>query len=572
MTIRAELTRHVQAAVVALYREAGRSEVAPTIALTQPREAAHGDFACSCALALAKVFQQPPRALASRLQLLLGDAAGLLAHVEVAGAGYLNLTVREAAWRAQLATICELGGAFVDSAAAAPQRILLEYVSANPTGPLHVAHGRSAVLGDVLAGLLKTAGHQVEREYYVNDLGQQADVMARSIHWRYAELCGRSLPQPNAFYPGDYLLPIAAEVRADVGEAYLDAPESQWLTPLRSLGIARMLVRIRADLVAFGIAFDQFVSERSITEAAGLAAMLARLEVAGHIYRQDDKLWFRATAFGDDKDRVVVRDDGRPTYFASDIAYHADKMQRGFDRLINIWGADHGGYIARVRAGLEALGHPGDALHVILVQMVSLSRGGEAVKMGKRLGTAVWLQDVIDEAGRDATRYFFLMKRADTQMDFDVDLATQRSLDNPVYYAQMGHARLAAIGRRAREAGHPAPKLGPGALEPLQLPEELGLIRALSRAPEVVAAAAAALEPHQVITYVQELIAQFHSYYSQYRQTQRVISDSVEHTRARLLLCSALQAVLKKLLDLLGVEAPERMMLPVTLDAEIDAS
>ena len=492
----------------------------------------------------------------------------MCSRTEIAGPGYLNLFVKAETWRAQLHAIAQAGAAFVRSEAATPARILLEYVSANPTGPLHVAHGRGAVAGDVLARLLTASGHSVVREYYINDMGQQADVMARSIYWRYLGLCGRDVPQPESFYPGDYLIPIAAEFHDALGADYVDQPESSWLPQLRDRGIARMLARIRTDLTAFGVDFDRYVSERALTEAAGLGQMLRRLRDADHIYVQDGKQWFRATAFGDDKDRVVVREDGRPTYFASDIAYHHDKMQRGFDRLINIWGADHGGYVTRVKAGLRALGYSGEPLQVILIQMVSLSRGGEAVRMGKRLGTAVWLSEVVAEAGRDATRYFFSMKRNDTQMDFDVDLASKNDLENPVYYAQMGHARLAAIARRAAAAGVSAPILTPQALTPLVLPEEIALIAALSRAPDVVADAAAALEPHQLTTYLQGLIAQFHSYYSLYRGTERVISADAAKTQARLLLCAALQAVLKTLLDMLGVAAPERMLLPDAVEVD----
>lgn len=562
MTIRERLTQHVRDALAALYAEGFLTGTPPTVGLQPTKQADHGDWSCTVALALAKTAGKKPRDIAQRLQQTLGNAGGLLAKTDIAGPGFLNMYVADAAWRGVLASILQEGGDFVRTDRGKGERILLEYVSANPTGPLHVAHGRGAVTGDVMANLLRVAGYSVEREYYVNDLGNQTDVMARSVYLRYAELHGQGFTPPEQFYPGDYIIDIAKDVQAEVGDRYLGKPEAEWLEALRQRGITNMLARIKSDLAAFGVEFEHWVSERELTERVGLQGMIERLQKAGHIYEQDGKKWFRSTDFGDDKDRVVLREDGRPTYFASDIAYHDNKMQRGFKRLINIWGADHGGYVARVKAGLSALGWEGDPMHVTLIQMVSLSRGGEAVRMGKRLGTAVWLREIIDEAGKDATRYMFIMRRSEAQMDFDIDLAIKKSIENPVFYAQMGHARLAAIARRAQEAGVPAPDARkPGVLDGLTLPEELDLIKTLARAPDALADAAEALEPHQVVHYVQGLIAQFHSYYTQYKNTERVISDDAAKTCARLLLCAGLQAVLKVVLTTLGVDAPERMVL-----------
>ncbi|MEE8409075.1 MAG: arginine--tRNA ligase, partial [Myxococcota bacterium] len=459
--LRAKLEQSVAAALEAMRRDGFLTVDPPQVQLHPPKQASHGDFACSMALALAKPLKKSPRDIAAKLREALGDAGGLLEKTEIAGPGYVNMFVARSAWHAQLADILKAGESFIRSEHGAGKRILVEFVSANPTGPLHVAHGRGAVTGDVVANLLDAAGYDVEREYYVNDLGHQVDVYARSIHLRYAELFGRSLTPPKEdFYPGEYVTEIAAMIKEEIGDKYLDANEEEWLAPFRDRGIELMLERIRADLDAFGVRFDHWVSEREMTARVGLDAILERLDDAGHVFTEEGKTWFRSTDFGDDKDRVVVRDDGRPTYFASDIAYHDEKMSRGFAELINVWGADHGGYVARVSAGMQALGYPRDALRVILVQMVSLSRGGESVRMGKRLGTAVWLRDVVNEAGRDATRYFFVMRRTEAQLEFDIDLASKKSLDNPVYYAQMGHARLSSIARRAREAGVPEPELG----------------------------------------------------------------------------------------------------------------
>jgi arginyl-tRNA synthetase len=523
------------------------------------------------ALALAKAARKKPRDIAQRLQEAVGNAGGTLERTEVAGPGFLNLFVAAPAWRTALGQILETKESFLRSDRGQAKRVLVEYVSANPTGPLHVAHGRGAVTGDIIVRLLRTAGYHVDAEYYVNDLGHQCDVMARSVHLRYGELFGRSFTPPADFYPGEYIQEIAEELKREVGDRYLDMDESQWLEPVRSAGIRRMMARIKADLDAFGVRFDRYVSERELTEGVGLKQVVTRMRDAGHAYEEDGKTWFRSTAFGDDKDRVIVRDDGRTTYFTSDIAYHDDKLGRGYQRLINIWGADHGGYVARVKAGMAALGHDPQALDVLLVQMVSLSRGGEAVRMGKRLGTAVWLGDVVSEAGRDATRYFFAMRRSDSQLDFDIDLATKKSLDNPVYYAQMGHARMCSIARKATESGVPEPTYEPGALASLTLPEELGLIKTMARAPDLLADAAEALEPHQVVHYLQDLIGQFHSYYTKYKGSERVISDDPDKTRARLLLCAGLRTVLAGLLDIVGVAAPESMYLDGAATAEDDA-
>ena len=563
-TVRQQLTDRVQVAVTRLWQDGGGVGDAPMAQLVPPKQAEHGDYATSAAMLLAKLLKQNPRAIAQKLEAALGDAEGLLAKTEIAGPGYLNLFVADAAWRQALADILNAGEDFIRSDFGQGKRILMEYVSANPTGPLHIAHGRGAVTGDIIANLLTAAGFHVEREYYINDLGNQIDVMARSVYLRYGELFGRAFTPPEDFYPGEYITDVSRAFKDEVGDRYLDKPEAEWLEPLRTFGVARLLERIKDDLARFGIRFDRFVSEKALTDEIGIDQVVERLEKAGHVYEQEGKKWFRTTAFGDDKDRVVIREDGRPTYFASDIAYHADKMGRGFAELIDIWGADHGGYIARVKASLAALGYDPNALTVLLIQMVILSQGGEAVRMGKRLGTAVWLRDVIDQAGKDATRYFFVMRRSDAQLDFDLDLATKKSLDNPVYYAQMGHTRMCSIARRAREQGVPQPKLGAGALDALVLPAELGLIKTLLNAPEVIRDAATSHEPHRVVHYIQELIAQFHSYYTQYRNTDKVVSDDAVKTRARLLLCQALQQTLHALLTLLGVDAPEQMVLAET--------
>ncbi len=563
VSLRDRLVVLVREAFEALVLEGFLPSVSVVVSLVPPKQANHGDFACTLAMSLAKAAGKSPREIAERLrEKVLLSGGDVLEKVEVAGPGYLNLYVCASVWRGEFGRLLRWGGSFIESNRGQGEKVLLEYVSANPTGPLHIAHGRGAVTGDVVARLMRAAGYDVTREYYINDLGHQADVMARSVYLRYAELLGRPFEAPEDFYPGDYIIDVARAVLDVHGGVFLDAAEEVWLPVMRQQGIEAMLGRIRGDLERFGIVFDQFVSERALSERAGLDAMLERLKAGGHTYVEEGKVWFKSSAFGDDKDRVMVREDGRPTYFATDVLYHHDKLQRGFARLINVWGADHGGYVARVKAALGALGYDPEVLKVILIQMVSLSRGGEAVRMGKRLGTAVWLKDILDEAGKDATRYFFIMRRSDAQMDFDVQLATEKSNDNPVFYAQMGHARMCAIARKAEALGVQTPVYEEGILDALVLPEELALIKTVLRAPEVVADAAAAYEPHLVVFYLQDLITQFHSYYTQYKGTERVVSDDVSKTHARLLLCHGLKLVMRALLvDILGVEAPTAMSL-----------
>ncbi|MBN1962558.1 MAG: arginine--tRNA ligase [Deltaproteobacteria bacterium] len=559
-TIKQKLEEKLHVAVAQLHGEHGLEDVPSEVSLQPPKQAEHGDYAANIALALAKKFKQPPRVIATKLQEKLGDANGLLTKTEVADAGFLNLFVSDDAWRESLAGILAAGPDFIKTNAGRGERVLVEFVSANPTGPLHIAHGRGAVTGDVICNMLAASGYKVEREYYVNDLGNQCDIMARSIYLRYGELFGREFVAPEDFYPGEYIGDIANEIKEKHGDKFLNVIEDDWLPIFRDAGIESMLVRIKADLESFGVRFDRFVSERELTDRLGLTDIVSRLKKSGHIYEEDGKKWFRTTDLGDDKDRVVVREDGRPTYFASDILYHDDKMQRGFKQLIDIWGADHGGYIARVKAAMVATGWDANALDVLLVQMVSLSRGGEAVRMGKRLGTAVWLREVISEAGCDATRYFFIMRRSDAQLDFDLELAAKKSLDNPVYYAQMGHARMCSIARRASSMGIAQPIYSEGTFDALVLQAELNLIKMMALAPEVIRDAALLREPHRIVHYVQELIAQFHSYYTKYKNTERVISDDPDKTKARLLLCRGLQVTLKALLeDILGVQAPEQM-------------
>ena len=561
VTLKERLEKELQGKLSVWWRQSGQEGESPVLSLEESKSPEHGDFACTLALALAKPLKKNPREIATTLQEVFSDGGGLLDKTEIAGPGFLNLFVKPAAWHDTLFDILKTGPDFMRSNAGQGEKILLEFVSANPTGPLHIAHGRGAVVGDVLAALLNMAGYDAKREYYVNDLGNQIDTMARSVYFRYAELYGQADAQPEEFYPGEYVIDLAKSIQDEFKEEFLGQAESLWLEVFAKRGVALMLERIREDLATFGIVFDHFQSERQLAEENPLVDLVADLEKRGIVFEEDGKKWFRTTDFGDDKDRVVLREDGRTTYFTSDIAYHKIKFERGAQRLINIFGADHGGYVTRVKAGIAAMGYAADALDCILVQMVSLSRGGEAVRMGKRAGNAIWLRDVLDEVGKDAIRYHFIMRRADAQMDFDLELATKKSLDNPVYYAQMGHARLCAIRRKALTEKVELPSIARKHLNALLLPEELGLIKTLSKAPEVIVEAAKTYEPHKVVYFLQDLIALFHSYYSRYKAQERVISDDQDKTKARLLLCQALEVSLKRLLEVLGVSAPEEMYL-----------
>jgi len=423
-----------------------------------------------------------------------------------------------------------------------------------------VGHGRGAVTGDVIASLLTAAGYAVTREYYINDAGNQIDTLARSVHLRYRELFGETIQMPEDSYPGEYVTDIAAALRKEHGDRFRAAPESEWLRLFGDFAVARVLEMIRADLDTLRIRFDVWFSERKqLQESGALAAVLADFRARDLIYDKDGAVFFRSTKHGDDKDRPVIKSNGQPTYLAGDIAYAKDKFARGYDWCLNIWGADHHGAIPRLQAAVRELGYDPQRLRFALVQMVNLLRDGQPFKMSKRAGTVVSLREVVDEVGADATRFFFLLRKSDTQLDFDIGLAKAQSNDNPVYYVQYGHARLCAILRRAAEQGIPAPRWSLEALRTLTLPEELELAKRILSLPELIAGAAEALEPHRMVFFLQETVAGFHGYYTRYKNTEKVIGPDPLKTAGRLYLCDALRLAMANALALLGVSAPERM-------------
>jgi arginyl-tRNA synthetase len=526
------------------------SEV-PAFSIEVPSDPQFGDLASNVALVLAKRAGRPPRVLAETILKHVRDPEGWLASTEIAGPGFINFRFAFPFWQMILREALAAGAAYGRSTTGGGRRVQVEFVSANPTGPLHVGHGRGAVIGDATARLLEAAGYAVEREYYVNDAGRQMDVLGRSTLARYRELCGEAASLPEDGYPGEYLIDVATRLRVEVGDALLAAPEVEALARCRDFAGTVLLEEIKQDLERFGVRFDCFVSERALHAEGAFAAALEALP-AELLYREDGALFFRTTRFGDEKDRAVVRGNGEPTYFGGDVAHYRATLARGFTQLVNVLGADHHGYTGRLRAIVAAFGSSPDMLRVLLVQLVNLTRGGEPVRMGKRAGEFVTLREVMDEVGRDAARFFFLLRKADSQLEFDLALAKQQSTENPVFYAQYAHARIASVLRQAGESGvtiEPSPDLsalGEPEVEPL---------RVLAMYPDVVETAARDLEPHRIVFYVLELAGAFHRYYNR----QRILTDDRRLTQARLALVRAVQQTLRSALDLAGVAAPERM-------------
>ena len=526
----------------------------PAFEVETPKQADHGDLATNLALVLAKQARMPPRKVAEIMVSRVAAPTGMLQKIEIAGPGFINFFIDDAFWYRVLPEIYALGPAYGDSDLGAGQKVQVEFVSANPTGPLHIGHGRGAALGDALANLLSATGHQVVREYYINDVGNQILTLGKSLYFRLRELRGEVIEFPEDAYQGDYMKELAGNYLAQ-GKAVPPAPphEDDLLELGRYAGDA-ILEDIKKDLNDFGVHFDNWFSEMELFRQGLVDQSIRLLKENRFLYEKDGALWFKATEFGDEKDRVVQRSNEAFTYFASDIAYHLYKFQMGYNLVVDIWGADHHGYVPRLQAAVKALGCGGE-LKVILVQLVSLLRQGEPVAMTTRGGTFVTLREVLDEVGKDAARFIFLSRRPDAQLEFDLELAKQQSSENPVYYVQYAHARLASVFRQAAVQGIPlgAPDLSH--LPRLSLAEELSLLRLLAGYPELVEAAARNLEPHRLTYFLTELASQLHSYYYKHR----FISEDGELTRARLDLVAAVKTVLAHGLQILGVAAPETM-------------
>jgi arginyl-tRNA synthetase len=541
------------------------------VTVEPPRDASHGDLATNAAMVLAKPAGSNPRALAG---LIVPKLAALdwIDSADIAGPGFINLRLTEATWRAELSEILTMGAAYGRSAVGAGTRVNVEYVSANPTGPMHMGHCRGAVVGDALASLLEHAGYAVTREYYVNDAGSQVATLGRSAHLRYREALGDTISIPEGLYPGDYLIPIGKMLAAEFGDRYKDAPEAEWLDLFRERTVAAMMDLIRADLALLGIHHDVFSSEAEVQRTGKVAAAVERLRAEGHIYEgtleppkgelpddwaPEEMTLFRATAFGDDSDRPVRKADGAYTYFGNDLAYHAQKAETA-DQLIDIWGADHAGTVKRIQAAVKALTGGRVQFDVKLVQMVRLLRAGEPVKMSKRSGSFVTLADVVEEVGRDVVRFTMLTRKADAQMDFDFAKVVEASKDNPVFYVQYAHARIRSLHRRAAEAGMALPAADLHLLDA----EELGLVKFAAQFPRIVEAAAAAREPHRIAFYLFDLAAAFHALWNRGNDDPSrrfLLTDDPARTAARLALADAIGQVIRNGLGIMGVAAAEEM-------------
>ncbi len=541
--------------------EGARGGQIPHVLLETPKVREHGDYATNIAMVLGSQRGRSPRMTAEAIVENVIDFEGLIDRLEIAGPGFINIFVHRRAWIPLLREIEEKGPKYGESQIGQGRRVQVEFVSANPTGPLHVGHGRGAVTGDVLARILRKVGYRVSKEYYINDVGSQIETLGRSVWARYRQLLGEHVTFKDNWYQGEYIFDVARDIKREKDGELLAWQESEAIDFCTSFAVPWIMESIRTDLGDFGVRFQNWYSERKLHARGLVGKAVERLRKRGLVYERDGATWFRSTRFGDEKDRVLIKADGSTTYFASDIAYHWNKYQRGFDTVINIWGADHHGYIPRMKAAIRALGRREDDLRVVLVRLVNLLIEGNPLAMSTRAGQFTTLREVLDEVGRDASRFFFLMRRAESSLDFDLSLAKKRESDNPVYYVQYAHARIASVLREARKRGIFVPSFGEIDRERFYLPEEIDLIRTLSMFPEIIEGSALSLEPHRICFYTQNLASLFHSYYNLGTRDRalRIIGDDEETTKARLFLAKASQIVFECSLRLLGVSAPSRM-------------
>ena len=533
----------------------------PPFNVETPRMKDHGDYATNVAMLLAPQEKKPPREIAQQIIKHLPSDDSRIDKVEIAGPGFINFFISQSCWLSAFRNISLQGSSYGQSQLGTGKKINIEYVSANPTGPLHIGHGRGAAVGDALANIMAAVGYSVSREYYINDTGNQMDLLGKSVYIRYLQLLGKDVSFPDDCYQGDYIEEIAREIVTQQGEVYQEKGESESLPFFISYAVDSILKGIQKDLSDFDAHFDTWFSEKTLHQEHAVERALGQLKEKGHTYESEGNLWFSSMRFGDDKDRVIVRDTGVPTYFASDIAYHLNKLERGFDRIINIWGADHHGYIPRVQAVIQAFGKSRETVEVLLVQFVNLLRGGTPVAMSTRSGTFVTLREVLDEVGTDAVKYSFLTRRSDAHLDFDLEIAKKQSDENPVYYVQYAHARICNIVKFAEQQGISLPLPDEVNLELLNLPEEIHLIKQLSSFPELVENCALTLEPHRITIYLNELLSSFHRYYHRGKLDggKRVVCGDVELSRSRLWLVNTIKVVIKNGLSLLGVSAPVKM-------------
>lgn len=542
----------------------------PTLSLDAPKRPEWGDLASTVAMSLAASEHKAPHDIAQIIVENIPQREQLFDRVEIVRPGFLNLTVKPALWQEVLREIESQGARYGRTAVGAGRRVLVEYVSANPTGPLHVGHGRGAAVGQAVVRLLDAIGYEAVSEYYINDAGRQMKLLGASVYARYQELSGQTIAFPEDGYHGSYITSLAQQLKEQLDRVAGELTPADLETRCRSLAYQKLLGLIRDDLMSFGIEIQSWFSETSLLESKAIELALEELKARDLLFQQDGAWWFRASTYGDEKDRVVKKQDGEYTYLASDIAYHHDKLRRGYDLLIDVFGADHHGYIPRMQAVMQAYGHPKDRLHVVLVQLVKLLRDGVEVKMSKRTGEFITMREVLDEVGADAAKFYFLMRDSTTHLEFDLELAKQRSADNPVYYVQYAHARICSLWRVASDRGVTRPSAEATDLTVLMDPDELGLIKKLSSYPEVIQASALAFEPHRVTYYLQQLAALLHTFYNKHRVLPPELDQenkesaptevlTSKRTAARLVLMGAVQQVLQNGLNVLGISAPEHM-------------
>lgn len=550
-----QLQQSIKAALKAAIDQAGLVEAGTeiNIHLETPKDKANGDFATNIAMQLTKLAKKPPRAIAEAILEHLTTEGTDIEKVEIAGPGFMNITVRKDFLASVVSAAFEQGENYGRSTAGAGEKVQVEFVSANPTGDLHLGHARGASVGDSLCNVLDFAGFDVSREYYINDAGNQINNLAYSLEARYKQALGMDAEMPEDGYHGPDIIGIAGKLAEEFGATILDKSDEERFKFFREHGLKLELAKLQNDLKNFRVEFDVWYSETSLYENGKIDVALDKLKANGHVFDEEGATWFRSTTFGDDKDRVLIKNDGSYTYLTPDIAYHEDKLRRGFDKLINIWGADHHGYIPRMKAAIEALGYDRGTLEVDIIQMVQLYKNGEKFKMSKRTGNAVTMRELVEEVGLDAVRYFFVKTAGDSHMDFDLDLAVSQSNENPVYYAQYAHARISSILRAANEQSFEA------SLENLNLlvaEKEEDVLKKVGAFPQIVADAAKHRTPHRIANYIQDLAAAFHSFYN----AEKVLNqDNKELTEARLALITAVKTTLANALKLIGVSAPEKM-------------
>ncbi|AIM16447.1 MULTISPECIES: arginine--tRNA ligase [Neobacillus] len=550
--VQSKIKEEIRAAV--LKAGLATEEQIPNVILETPKEKAHGDYSTNMAMQLARVAKKAPRVIAEELIANFDRSKASIEKIELAGPGFINFYMNNSYLTDLIPTILEAGERYGETTVGGGQKIQVEFVSANPTGDLHLGHARGAAVGDSLCNILAKAGYDVSREYYINDAGNQINNLALSVEARYFQALGLEKEMPADGYHGADIVEIGKRLAEEFGDKYVNVSEEERFEFFRKYGLKYEMEKLQKDLEDFRVHFDVWYSETSLYENGKIDAALAALRERGYVYEQDGATWFRSTELGDDKDRVLIKQDGSYTYLTPDIAYHKDKLERGFEKLINIWGADHHGYIPRMKAAIEALGYDREALEVEIIQLVHLYKNGEKMKMSKRTGKAVTMRDLVDEVGLDATRYFFAMRSSDTHMDFDLDLAVSQSNENPVYYAQYAHARICSILRTGKEQGFTVDSSADFSM--IHSEKEIDLLKKLGEFPSAVGEAALKRVPHRITNYIFELASAFHSFYN----AEKVLdSEAPDRTKARLALVQAVQITLQNALSLIGVSAPERM-------------